>query len=222
MTSNIGTEYINLKQAKYNRDMRTKSSGVNTVYSANVRNEARNMNNVSVSRTKTVSAPVNAEAKVKDVIGLAVDELIRIAAQKRKQTLKARANEPKYITKTVKETKAFPISVLGYIIVFSAIAMFLVLGNSKINESTLRIDNLKSAIADEISAGEILSATLNQRNDASYVENYAVNVLGMVKSTDVAKRYVSISGEDKEVVSSPTGTVSYNDTGATLMLDSIN
>lgn len=222
MTSNIGTEYINLKQAKYNRDMRTKSSGVNTVYSANVRNEARNMNNVSVSRTKTVSAPVNAEAKVKDVIGLAVDELIRIAAQKRKQTLKARANEPKYITKTVKETKAFPISVLGYIIVFSAIAMFLVLGNSKINESTLRIDNLKSAIADEISAGEILSATLNQRNDASYVENYAANVLGMVKSTDVAKRYVSISGEDKVVVSSPTGTVSYKDTGATLMLDSIN
>lgn len=33
-----------------------------------------------------------------------------------------------------------------------------------------------------------------------YIEGYAENVLGMVKSTDVAKHYVSISGEDKIAV----------------------
>ena len=129
MTSNIGTEYINLKQAKYNRDMRAKSSGVNKVYSSNVQKSI----NVSAATNESVSAPVNAGTNVKDVIGMAAEELIRIAAEKRKKAARARANEPKYVTKTVKETKAFPISVLGYIIVFSAIAMFLVLGNSKIN-----------------------------------------------------------------------------------------
>lgn len=219
MTSNAGTEYINLKQAKYNRDIRTNKSGVQAVVSA-VNAPVKNSAYKSSAGGNTVSAPVNDGYTAKDVIGLAAEELLRAAAARKKRVARERANAPKYVTKTVKAKQAFPISVIGYIVIFSVIAMFLVLGNSKINEATLRADNLKSEIASEMNRGEILNSYINQRNDAAYVEEYAINVLGMVKSTDVAKRYVSISGEDKVVVSSQSGNVSYADTGATLMLNS--
>ena len=214
MNSNTGTEYINLKQAKYNRDMRTSTARIKTASAGVVTNNRSVYGN-------SVSAPVNDGYSVKDTVGLLWEELLRTISKKRKEAARERANAPKYVAKKVKAKQTFPISVLGYIIIFSVIAMFLVFGNSQINEATLRADNLKSEIASEINRGEILNAYINQRNDAAYVEEYAVNVLGMVKSTDVAKRYVSISGEDKVVVSSH-GNVSSIGTGATLTLNSAN
>ena len=178
---------------------------------------AANVYSKSVPANQTVDSGIS----VKDVIGLAIDTLIAGIAKKRKMAERERANATKYVAKYVKCEKAFPVSVIGYIIVFSVIAVFLVMGNSRICDATLKVDALKGQIAAEMSAGEILDSSLNQKFDAARIEDYAVNVLGMVKGTDVAKKYISISGEDKIVVSGVNIT-SGTYTDASLMLDSMN
>ena len=212
MTSNVGTEYINLKKAKYNRDMRAKSAGgftpairsgasrktsVQKPYAGAVP-ENRVYAGSSVHKV-SVSAPMGGTSAGELWGGISA-EIGRAIAEKRRAAAREKASETKYVKKSVKAARPFPVSVIGYTVVFAAIAMFLVLGNSKINEATLRADSLKSAVAAEAERGEMLASALNQRKDAGYIEDYAENVLGMVKSTDVAKRYVSISGEDKIVV----------------------
>lgn len=241
MTYNAGIEYINLKDAKYNRDKRMMKTGVkspvsvsaNTVRTAPVRssqntavsgsknNASRNTASsvIPVKRNvpayaKTMSKPysysrahasvrvnpVDEEYTAKDVIGDIADAIGRAAAKKLKEAERERSRRPRYIVRKAENIKPLPISVIGYMLVFAAIAAFLVLGNSRINEATLKADALKSEIALETERSYELSSAINQRKDMAYIEDYAENVLGMVKSTDVAKRYVSISGEDKIVV----------------------
>lgn len=215
MTSNTGVEYINLKQAKYNRDRRL--AQVNMAYSASVKTDAVYHSGSVHSKSIATDSGVT----FKDVIGLTLDSVAKKIAKKKKTAARERANATKYVAKYVKSEKAFPVSVIGYIIVFSVIAVFLVMGNSRICDATLKVDALKNEIATEMSVGEILDSSLNQRFDAARIEDYAVNVLGMVKATDVAKKYISVSGEDKIVVSGVNKTSgTYAD--ASLMLDSMN
>lgn len=256
MTSNIGMEYINLKQAKYNRERREQkrmpvtetasshrsvSAASRPTYAsassaAAVSRTSQMHSSTSTKRTKTAASDARrvgrtrSTAKVRTasrshgtpalayagvqasavsvptgqvdggLLGDIVGDIGKAVAKKRKEAARARATETKYVKKSVKAAQPFPIAVIGYTLVFAAIAMYLVLGNSKINEATLRADSLKSAITAEAERSEVLSSALNQRKDIGYIEDYAENVLGMVKSTDVAKHYVSVSGEDKIAV----------------------
>lgn len=218
MTSNVGTEYINLKKAKYNRDMREKRvnkaseplSVQKTPMNAASALAQRQARPVKTTHAPAYAAPHTAhsayapsyggQTATDGLLSDLADSLGRAIAAKRKAKARERASEAKYIKKSVKAATPFPISLIGYMVVFAAIAMFLVLGNTRINEATLRVDALKSAVAAEEERSEQLSSALTQRKDIGYIEDYAENVLGMVKSTDVAKHYVSISGEDKIAV----------------------
>lgn len=220
MTSNAGTEYINLKQAKYNRTM---SQRRNTAAPPSLRPQAAStQKNVAlakerpscVKRAASVSAsgtymhtvrstalPKTGEGRYDDGLWSDIaDSVGKAIAAKRKEKARARAGEAKYVKKSVKAATPLPISLIGYMVVFAAIAMFLVLGNTRINEATLRADALKSSLSAEKERAELLSSALSERKDIGYIEDYAENVLGMVKSTDVAKHYVRISGEDKIAV----------------------
>lgn len=161
----------------------------------------RNARSVPTRGTRPEALPSEDGVTFKDLLGALGEELLGAVAAYNRKKKKERANAPKYVTRTVKAKSAFPVTVIGYIIVFSVIAMFLVLGNSKINEAIIQGDNLQSMINEEMNRCDILSSQINSRNDAAAIENYAVNVLGLVKKTDVAKTYVSISGEDKVIVS---------------------
>ena len=226
MTSNAGTEYINLKQAKYNRNMSQKrvnaSRPTAPKESYAVRKPEQRQNRAVRSQTTHFSyyAPMPAHnageaAYASPNAGLSrtgsntltdglwtdiADSVGKAIAAKRKAKARERASEAKYVKKRVKAATPFPISLVGYMVVFAAIAMFLVLGNTRINEATLRADTLKSSLAAEKERSEMLSSALSERKDIGYIEDYAENVLGMVKSTDVAKHYVRISGEDKIAV----------------------
>ena len=196
MAVGTGVECINLKKAKYNRDM--KLAKAETV-------PAEDTYTVRKTRyaQKRVSAPAyEDESSFKELLKALAEELISKVAAFHRKKKKERANAPKYVTKTVKAKASFPVTIIGYMIVFSVIAMFLVLGNSKINEAIIQGDNLQSMINEEMNRCDILSAQVSSRNDAAAIEDYAVNVLGLVKKTDVAKTYVRISGEDKVIVSS--------------------
>ncbi len=224
MTSNAGTEYINLKKAKYNRDMREKRVNATVQRQAQTRQipaserklapetkqAAARYNRphgapvyaaaTSAYSSHSAYAPTSGETLADGLLSDIADSVGKAIAAKRKAKARERASEAKYVKKSVKAATPFPISVIGYMVVFAAIAMFLVLGNTKINEATLRADALKSAVAAETERSEQLTSALSQRRDIGYIEDYAENVLGMVKSTDVAKHYVNISGEDKIAV----------------------
>ncbi|MBP5245198.1 MAG: hypothetical protein J6036_01915 [Clostridia bacterium] len=178
MTANLGTEYINEKEAQYNRNMRN---------------------------ARAQSALGSARANEGAISGSLADDLLtalgREIARARSEKKRAKQNETVYRLKKVKSAKAFPVSIIGYIAVFTIIAGFLVLGNSRINEATLYADSLKSEISAQNDRAEVLNAALGKKNDAKYIEDYAVNVLGMVKSADVSRQYISISGEENTVVS---------------------
>lgn len=229
MTSNIGMEYINLKKAQYNRER--KQQRAVAVSQPKVRVAQKTATPVRASSNhRTTQAPYAAKHRpayasshthvkaspaagrgraIEDTGSLWGDILSDVGAtlaRKRREATRAKACETKYVKKSVKAAKPFPITAIGYTVVFAAIAMYLVLGNSKINEATLRANSLKSAIAVEAERSEKLSGALNQRKDIGYIEDYAENVLGMVKSTDVAKHYVSVSGEDKISVRGVTVT----------------
>ena len=228
MTSNLGTEYINLKQAKYNRTM---SQRRDTTASSSLRQQSstarvqRNTSSVCertsfakpiphaahaaaasasgdyVRTARSSALPKTGEGRYDDGLWSDIaDSVGKAIAAKRKEKARARAEEAKYVKKSVKAATPLPISLIGYMVVFAAIAMFLVLGNTRINEATLRADALKSSLSAEKERAELLSSALSERKDIGYIENYAENVLGMVKSTDVAKHYVRISGEDKIAV----------------------
>lgn len=207
MTSGTGIECINLKKAKYIRDMKASQAAVvrkapeasvarTSAVQKNTATVKKNAPSKAVGSTRTYNDGYTAG----DIIGILLGEASRAFVASRKKAARERAYAPHYVTKKVK-AKAFPISTLGYIVVFSVIAMFLVLGNSKINEANLYAESLESQINENINQNELLTSRLNMRNDAAMIEDYAINTLGLVRKTDVAKKYVSISGEDKVVVS---------------------
>lgn len=234
MSVGTGIECINLKKAKYNRDMRIAAASAishtepvptdvgradRAVYHDTSR--AGKIERTSYGRRAAERPYEDDGYTFKDVCGAIGEELLGAFASYRKKKMRERANAPKYVTKKVKAKSAFPVSVIGYIVVFSVIAMFLVLGNSRLNEATLYADSLENSINEQMNKCEMLTAEVNARNDAAAVEDYAINVLGLVKKTDVAKTYVSISGEDKIVVSG-TDVISGETGSATMTLDSGN
>lgn len=216
MAVGTGVECINLKKAKYNRNMKlAEVSSVPTEDIYTVRSER--------SLPKSSARPAYDDgSSFKEILKALAEELLCAVAAYHRKKKKERANAPKYVSKTVKAKTAFPVTIIGYMIVFSVIAMFLVLGNSKINEAIIQGDNLQSMINEEMNRCDILSTQVSSRNDAAAIEDYAVNVLGLVKKTDVAKTYVSISGEDKVVVSSSGSGNFLNGAMATMTLASGN
>lgn len=202
MAVGTGIECINLKKAKYNRDMKLAKEAAASADTQHIfRADDTHIHSQRVNTaSRYTDVPVDDGYTLRDIAGAVGKELAGAISTYRKNKQRERARAPKYITRKVKAKTAFPVSIIGYIVVFSVIAMFLVLGNSRINEATLYASSLENEINDAINKCEMLTAEVNSRNDAASVEDYALNVLGLVKKTDVAKTYVSISGEDKIVV----------------------
>ena len=61
-------------------------------------------------------------------------------------------------------------------------------------------ERIEAEISELEDKNAMLSLELDKRNDLAYIEDYAINELGMVKSTDVVKQYVSLSSGDNIVV----------------------
>lgn len=111
-----------------------------------------------------------------------------------------KAREPKIVTRRVK-AKPFPIGFVFYALMITMVLMFVIYSHSVVNEISYDINGLESKITEYRLENERLSLELEQRNDLKYIEEVASTRLGMVKSTDIVKHYVSISGGDKVVVS---------------------
>lgn len=120
--------------------------------------------------------------------------------ENKRRKARERANEPIVVRKKVKSTP-FPISFIFYTLVITITLMYVIYNYSVINDISYEMTTLESKISQQLVEKEALSVALDKKNDLSYIEQVATNQLGMVKSTDIVKRYVSISENDKVVVS---------------------
>jgi cell division protein FtsL len=161
-------------RARNERDINAKRSQYN-----NVRRE-----NVSISGMASTAAGILGDA----------------VAERNRRIARERANAPIIVKKRVK-SGPFPVSFVFYTLVMTVMLMFVVYGNSVVNEISYEISGLESEIAATKQENADLTIELDRKYDLKYIENVAINELGLVKSTDVVKHYVSISGGDKVVVS---------------------
>lgn len=124
------------------------------------------------------------------------------AVLERKRTgTAARTGHAVIVKKKVKAKTPFPISFIFYCITITVMLMFIAYSYSVVNDISYEIGELEESIAVNKEENERLSLELDKKNDLTFVEKEATERLGMVKSTEVVKHYVSISGGDKVVVS---------------------
>lgn len=98
--------------------------------------------------------------------------------------------------------------------------MFMMIINNmvRIKEYEAEIRAMERQVSTLSTKRKELSDRLEQKNDLNLIEEYAVNRLGMIKADQLARRYVSLEGEDKiELVNEESeGAVSryFTDLGA--------
>lgn len=149
---------------------------------------------VSVGDTGAVYAPGNSIGKQ---AGALIDELLAALGRWIKARKKAKREQVRVVRRSVRTYRPFPVAFVGTVLIFAVIAGMLLSGNAKLSEAKADADALRTAIAAETKNALLLDERLELGSDAAYVEDYAVNVLGMVKKTEVSKKYISLAGEDK-------------------------
>ena len=161
---------------------------------------SQNISRVSNINTKNTNVKAQGEDLSFSYVASAVAEHVqeRILEGKRERA-RARANAP-VIVRSKGHKKPFPVSFVFYSVVLSLVFCFLIYNYSIINSMSYENESIQDEIELLSQENEQLSILLDKRNDLNYIEEYAINELGMVKSTDVVKQYVSLSGSDNVVV----------------------
>ena len=204
-------EVINIKKAQYNRErklsaqkteQRTVSPAPKRTAAATVRSNTRPVR-PQYPRTYNSynDAAVRSEQDVFGSFAQTAGEYVGdYVKDRRRRRIREKALEPVVIRKRVK-AKAFPVSFIFYALIMTCTFMFIAFNYSVTNEISYDTSKLEEEIKLQQTEKERLSVALEKRNDLAYIEDVAANRLGMVKSTDIVKQYVSISGSDKIVVS---------------------
>ena len=137
---------------------------------------------------------------VSDVYADAAERIGSAVAARNRRIARERANAPVIVKKYVKASP-FPISFVFYALVITAMLMFVAYSNSVVNELSYEIGDLETKISTLKYENDKLDIELEKKYDLEYIENVAVNELGLVKNTSVVKHYINMSDGDGVVVS---------------------
>jgi len=162
---------------------------------------------------RKISAAARKKKEQQALLRKEARERAEIAEQERNiSTLKARGAKNRIPWKTI-----------GLIALCTTLFMIMINNMVRIKEYEAEIRTMERQAASLSAEKKELSDRLEQKNDLNLIEEYAVNRLGMVKADQLARRYVSLEGEDKiELVKEETeSAVSryFTDIGA--MFDSL-
>ncbi len=203
--------FINSNRAKYNNE-RGSSRGNSGMFAGVQRNgNAAAVQNVRSSSYTNTRDTYEDTKNLPEVVG----ELVK--AHKKKKA-RMEALRPLYNRKRVKSDKPFPIGIIISVLIISASFMFIVYNKSLMNDISYKTVDMQESINSFEQEKQRLVLEIEKKNDLAEIERIATTELGMVKSTDVYKQYVSISGNDEVVVSES----SEKEFGLATTLDSIN
>lgn len=108
------------------------------------------------------------------------------------------ASEKQTVTSSGKTP--MPIGAILMIFVCTVMFMMMVWSFVRINEYTVEIEGLQDRLDTLKSSRSQLTIQLEQKNNLQEIQEYAVNVLGMVKIDQLAKKYITVDKEDAIVV----------------------
>lgn len=151
---------------------------------------------------------------VSDMAYAAVEKFGDAVAARNRRVARERAEAPVVVKRRVKASP-FPVRFVFYALIATVMLMFIVYTNSVVNEISYDIGDLEAKIAQTKAENEKLSIEIDRKYDLKYIENVATTELGLVKSTNVVKHYVSISGDNDVVVAKEKPAVTAG-LGATL------
>ena len=119
-----------------------------------------------------------------------------------KSELPAVSGEATLHTITSPKHESFPWSIFVLALVCAALFAYMVYNYVIINEHTSVLSDLRSEIATLAVEKNDLSTKLDQKNDMSYIEEVAVQDLGMVSIDEIVKKYIELDFND--VIIKPT------------------
>jgi len=151
------------------------------------------------NREKAYNSYNNGALSLSYIAETAADYVGERILEGKRERARERANAPIIIRNKGKK-KPFPISFMFYATVLSLVFVFLVYNYSVINSMSYENESIEAEISTLLDENAHLALQLDKRNDLAFIEDYAINELGMVKSTDVVKQYVSLSSSDNVVV----------------------
>lgn len=125
--------------------------------------------------------------------------------EKRREQIRLyeKKQQPKAQVKTVSPSGSWVKSVkivLLCIVLFLPVCSF-INARRQLDELSKQINRQQAKITEEESERIRLNAEVNSKMSINKIEDYAVNVLGMVKLTPYNVKYYDFSGEDKVVLS---------------------
>ncbi|MEG1743239.1 MAG: septum formation initiator family protein [Clostridia bacterium] len=109
------------------------------------------------------------------------------------------------ITKKKKNKTPFPIGKIFPLLLVTAMVLFMVMNYAEIDKYNSDIAELKGQLTDLQKEANKLEQRLDKKNNLVYIEEYATEELGMVKSTDLTRVNITLVGEDKGDI------IKYND-----------
>jgi len=150
----------------------------------------------SIQQTGKQSAPVkkNAASK-KSAAPQSKQGVKRGSAVRRPDEVK----RTKVRIRTVKSTekKKFPLAIVFSAVACTIIFMVMIWSFVQINEETIRIEALERELKTAVAEEKELKLRLEEKNNLKKIEEYAKTQLGMVQIDQLAKKYISVSSEDK-------------------------
>lgn len=103
----------------------------------------------------------------------------------------------KVTTRKKEEKKPFPFAMVFTTAAFTLLFLFMMLNYVELDKYNSQIADLKSEMTDLKTEEDKLRVKLERRDDLVYIEEYALNQLGMVKAEELETYYVDIKAEDK-------------------------
>ena len=204
------------KVYEFGMDIPFSKKGRTDSISANQKRQGkpRNPASISVQRRKT-------EAALR-VVALRRQEKERAAAIARR---KAENVESEQNIRTVRSATRVPLptAIIFMSLVCTVLFMYIIFNMVQISEKERVINSMNDELNTlDAEKGKLLGE-LEKKNDLNYIEDYALNKLGMVKSDQLSRQYVNIQSEDKiEIVTDTVGGAKKNLSGLSAIIKSVS
>lgn len=165
--------------------------------------QAAQRGNVSVSVRRKNEAARRAVLMRKQEMALAA------AAVKRRSLITE--SEQRIHTVNAKVRAPLPVGIIFISFVCTVLFMYIIFNTVQISEQNREINSMKSELNVLEAERKDCEIRLEEKNDLQYIEEYALNELGMVKSDQLARQYVNVENEDKiEIIAEDENTSVFN------------
>lgn len=169
---------------------------------------------ISVQRRKTEAALRVVALRRQD------KERATVIAKRKAENVESEQN-----IRTVRSATRVPLptAIIFMSLVCTVLFMYIIFNMVQISEKERVINSMNDELNTLDTEKSKFQGELEKKDDLKYIEDYALNKLGMVKSDQLSRQYVNIQNEDKiEIVTDPVGGAGQNLSGLSAIIKSVS